>query len=106
MIGGALAGAIMSAATDGRSGHRDKFVKDAITGAAIAAAAEFIGHHVRVDLGPVRFTGGARSRSCQTTKEGRNGAEPWERQEVVMDPWVANPEVELPLQFRTDPALS
>ncbi|XP_025806538.1 outer envelope pore protein 16, chloroplastic-like [Panicum hallii] len=104
VIGGALAGAVMSAATAGSSGHRDKVVKDAIAGAAIAAAAEFIGHRVRVDLGPVRFAGGTRSRSNQT-KEGRNGAEPGERQEVVA-PWVAGREVELPLQFRTDPALS
>ncbi|PUZ63674.1 hypothetical protein GQ55_3G086700 [Panicum hallii var. hallii] len=104
VIGGALAGAVMSAATAGSSGHRDKVVKDAIAGAAIAAAAKFIGHRVRVDLGPVRFAGGTRSRSNQT-KEGRNGAEPGERQEVVA-PWVAGREVELPLQFRTDPALS
>ena len=107
VIGGALAGAVMSVATAGRSGHRDKVIKDAIDGAAIAAAAEFIGHRVRVDLGPVRFAGGtrSRSRSNQTMMEGRNGAEPWQRQEVV-DPWVAGREVELPLQFRTDPALS
>ena len=102
VIGGALAGAVMSAATAGRSGYRDKVVRDAIAGGAIAAGAEFIGHRIRVDLGPVRFAGGTRSRSNQTTKEGRNGDEPWERQEV----FVAGREVELPLQFRTDPALS
>lgn len=41
MLGGALTGAIMSAV----SNHgRDKVVKDAITGAAVATAAEFINY--------------------------------------------------------------
>lgn len=41
MLGGALTGAIISAV----SNHgRDKVVKDAITGAAVATAAEFINY--------------------------------------------------------------
>ncbi|CAL4910690.1 unnamed protein product [Urochloa decumbens] len=104
VIGGALAGAVMSAATAGRNGHTDKVVKDAIASAAIAAAAEFVGHRIRVDLGLVRFgdttsKGGGIGR---TREEGQSGAEPWgERQDV--DPWVMGRGEELPLQVQTDP---
>ncbi|KAK3137718.1 hypothetical protein QOZ80_5BG0456280 [Eleusine coracana subsp. coracana] len=41
MIGGALTGALFSAATNN---HRDKVVKDAITGGAVATAVEFINY--------------------------------------------------------------
>ncbi|RCV15548.1 hypothetical protein SETIT_3G064900v2 [Setaria italica] len=104
VIGGALAGAVMSAATGaGRNSRRDKVVKDAIAGAAIAAAAEFIGHRIRVDLGVVK-SGDA---SSNKTSEGRSGAElyVWERRRQDVDPWVMGRGVELPLQFRTaDPS--
>lgn len=41
MIGGAVTGALVSAACNS---HRDKIVIDAITGGAIATAAEFINY--------------------------------------------------------------
>ncbi|TVU18296.1 hypothetical protein EJB05_34385 [Eragrostis curvula] len=41
MIGGALTGALISAAS---SQHRDKIIKDAITGGAVATAVEFINY--------------------------------------------------------------
>ncbi|KAG8066935.1 hypothetical protein GUJ93_ZPchr0005g15821 [Zizania palustris] len=41
MIGGALSGALISAAS---SNHRDKIFKDAITGGAVATAVEFINY--------------------------------------------------------------
>ncbi|VFQ76689.1 unnamed protein product [Cuscuta campestris] len=41
MVGGALAGALISAAS---SNNREKIVMDAITGGAIATAAEFLNH--------------------------------------------------------------
>ncbi|KAF8725651.1 hypothetical protein HU200_020194 [Digitaria exilis] len=100
VIGGALAGAVMSAATAGRRSHRDKVVKDAIAGAAIAAAVEFIGHRIRVDLGTVRFGGTIRKGIGQTREEDQTGGEPCgERQGV--DPWVMGRGEELPLQIRT-----
>jgi hypothetical protein len=40
-LGGALTGALFSAATNN---HRDKVVKDAITGGAIATAVKFINY--------------------------------------------------------------
>ena len=42
MIGGALTGAIVSAASNN---DRDKIVLDAITGGAVATAAEFLSYH-------------------------------------------------------------
>jgi hypothetical protein len=42
MLGGALTGAMMSAV--GNHHGKDKIVKDAITGAAVATAAEFINY--------------------------------------------------------------
>ncbi|KQK07977.1 hypothetical protein BRADI_2g38750v3 [Brachypodium distachyon] len=41
LIGGVVSGALISAASNS---HRDKIVKDAITGGAIATAAEFINY--------------------------------------------------------------
>uniref|UniRef100_A0A0A9CZ76 Uncharacterized protein n=1 Tax=Arundo donax TaxID=35708 RepID=A0A0A9CZ76_ARUDO len=41
MIGGALTGALISAASNN---HRDKVIKDAITGGAVATAVEFINY--------------------------------------------------------------
>ena len=41
MLGGALTGAIISAAS---SNSKDKIVVDAITGGAVATAAEFLNH--------------------------------------------------------------
>ena len=41
MIGGALTGAVISAASNK---NKDKIVMDAIAGSAIATAAEFINH--------------------------------------------------------------
>lgn len=41
MIGGALTGALVSAATNNK---RDQIVMDAITGGAVATAAEFINY--------------------------------------------------------------
>ncbi|KAL6619667.1 hypothetical protein ACP70R_034806 [Stipagrostis hirtigluma subsp. patula] len=41
MIGGALSGALISAASNN---HRDKVIKDAITGGAVATAVEFINY--------------------------------------------------------------
>jgi hypothetical protein len=41
MIGGAVTGALVSAASNNK---KDKIAVDAITGAAIATAAEFINH--------------------------------------------------------------
>ena len=42
MIGGAVAGAVVSAVTS--NDKKDKVVVDAITGAAVATAAEFINY--------------------------------------------------------------
>jgi hypothetical protein len=42
MLGGALTGAVMSAASNHHG--KDRIVKDAITGAAVATAAEFINY--------------------------------------------------------------
>ncbi|KAF8667144.1 hypothetical protein HU200_053332 [Digitaria exilis] len=100
VIGGALAVAVMSAATAGKRSHRDKVVKDAIAGAAIAAAVEFIGHRVRVDLCPVRFGGTISKGIGQTREEGQSGGEPWGERRGV-DPWIMGRGEELPLQFRT-----
>ncbi len=41
MIGGALSGALISAASNN---HKDKIIKDAITGGAVATAVEFINY--------------------------------------------------------------
>lgn len=41
MLGGALTGALFSAASNN---HKDKVIKDAITGGAIATAVEFINY--------------------------------------------------------------
>lgn len=41
LIGGALTGALISAASNN---NRDKIVKDAITGGAVATAAEFLNY--------------------------------------------------------------
>ncbi|OEL18514.1 hypothetical protein BAE44_0020478, partial [Dichanthelium oligosanthes] len=57
MIGGALAGAFISAATAGNSSHGGtrQVIKDSIAGGAIGTAIEFISHHRHVVFGPIRL---------------------------------------------------
>ena len=53
MIGGALAGALISAANSTHRGN--KVIKDAIAGGAIGTAVEFISHRRHVVFGPIRL---------------------------------------------------
>ena len=53
MIGGALAGALISAANSTHRGNR--VIKDAIAGGAIGTAVELISHRRHVVFGPIRL---------------------------------------------------
>ncbi|TVU04410.1 hypothetical protein EJB05_50014 [Eragrostis curvula] len=90
MIGGAITGALISAATvavagTGTGSYRGKVIKGAITGGAVATAAELINQRSRVALAP--FTFGE-----------TNGTKSWELQHGDMDvgSWVVARGLELP----------
>ncbi|KAJ1255415.1 hypothetical protein BS78_K240900 [Paspalum vaginatum] len=102
VIGGAFTGALMSAAASavsndhGRS-RGTKVVKDAIAGAAIAAAAEFIGRRGRVHLLAPPSTATTGGIVGQTRREREAAADV-----VDHDPWVSGSRgLELPPQFTT-----
>ncbi|KAJ1255416.1 hypothetical protein BS78_K241000 [Paspalum vaginatum] len=104
VIGGALAGALMSAAAsavrnDDVRSRGSKVVKDAIAGAAITAAAEFIGRRGHAHLLPP---------STATVVSSKGGVIGQTRREaaaadvVDYDPWVSGSRgLELPLRFTT-----
>ncbi|PVH61670.1 hypothetical protein PAHAL_3G091400 [Panicum hallii] len=54
MIGGAIAGALISAANSTHRGNR-RVIKDAIAGGAIGTAVDFISHRRHVVFGPIRL---------------------------------------------------
>ncbi|KAJ1261224.1 hypothetical protein BS78_09G012000 [Paspalum vaginatum] len=111
VIGGAFAGALMSAAAsairndDGRS-RGSRVVKDAIAGAAIAAAAEFIGRRSRLHLLAQPSTA---TTVVSSSKGGVVGHQTRREREAAAagvvdedDPWSSGSRgVELPLQFTT-----
>ncbi|XP_062232506.1 outer envelope pore protein 16, chloroplastic-like [Phragmites australis] len=75
LIGGALTGALISAATatagSSNDKQRGKVIKDAIAGGAVATAVEFINRRSRVDLVPI------------TSGDANEIATTWERQDAT-----------------------